>query len=334
MTEISRRDFLKRTAVGLAGSSTLLSCAVGDGAPSPAKESEPYQLGCQTLPYRGQPLSRALEGIRKAGYKFVHLFHNHQGKPAFTPSLSAEERNALRRELEAHELVPFLSFVGLTADPSTSKGLDIYRKELDLCREFGIRTVVGIGPWYYQKFPTLPKRARDWERECEVFYSALERAVQHAESIGVTITLKPHTGITATAKACLQVIKRIVSESLKICWDAGNVSFYEGIHPDPDLPDLAPHVKAVCIKDHRGGRAEGNFPVPGTGQIDHDLMFRILFGAGFRGPLAVERIDETENAARMDPEVIDRRIASARKNLLPLLEKYAQSGMGKPGEKL
>ncbi len=26
-----------------------------------------YQLGCQTLPYQGYPLARALEGIRKAG---------------------------------------------------------------------------------------------------------------------------------------------------------------------------------------------------------------------------------------------------------------------------
>jgi sugar phosphate isomerase/epimerase len=183
--------------------------------------------------------------------------------------------------------------------------------------------VVGVGPWSYEKFPNIPKRARDWEKEVEAFYSAMEKPVRHAESIGITITLKPHTGITATAKASLEVVKRIVSDRLKICWDAGNVSYYEGIHPDPDLPDVAPHVKAVCVKDHLGLRGDGNFPPPGEGQVDHDLMFRTLYGAGFGGPVAVERVDGRDDAVKMDPQVIDLRIAAARRFLVPLLEKYA-----------
>jgi len=305
-----RREFV--AAVSMASAMRCL------GLSSPA--AEPFLLGCQTLPYRGQPLSRALEGIRKAGYQYVMPFHSHAGQPAFAPSLTAEARAASRRQFRDAGLEPFLSFVGLTKDPATPEGLKIYLDELDLCREFGIRTVVGIGPWYYAKFPNLPKRARDWEQECAVFYNALEQAVRHAESIGVTITLKPHTGITATAKACLEVLRRIESDALKICWDAGNVSYYEGIHPDPDLPDLAPHVRAVCIKDHLGGRAEANFPTPGDGQIDHALLFRILFGAGLRGPIAVERVDGREDAAKMDPAIVDQRIEAARRFLVRMIE--------------
>jgi sugar phosphate isomerase/epimerase len=308
--EATRRQFLTQTA-GLA--------AMTAGA------AKPYQLACQTLPYRSQPLRRALEGIRKAGYRYVMLHYAHQGQPAFSPTLGPGARAELRRLLKEEGLEPSMSFAGLMTELRKPDGLDTYMKELDLAADFGIRTVVGVGPWYYAKFPNVPKRARDWEQECAEYYALLERAVKHAETVGVTITLKPHTGITATAKACLEVVKRIVSERLKICWDAGNVSFYEGIHPDPDLPDLAPHVKAVCIKDHLGGRAEANFPVPGTGQIDHDLMFRILFGAGFRGPLAVERVDGKEDAAKMAPEVIDERIAAARRFLEPLLEKNARA---------
>ena len=139
---------------------------------------------------------------------------------------------------------------------------------------------------------------------------------------GVTITLKPHTGITATAAACLKVVKSIVSDRFKICWDAGNVSFYEGINPDPDLPDLAPCVKAVCIKDHLGGRAEANFPMPGSGQIDHELMFRTLFAGGFSGPLALERVDG--KGGPVTAEIVDERIAAAYNFLSPLLEKTAR----------
>jgi sugar phosphate isomerase/epimerase len=314
----TRSEFLRHAAgaVGLAGLSSLAAQAAG---------SEQYQLGCQTLPYRSLPLSRALQGIRKAGYKYVMIFHEHARQPAFSPSLSREGRAELKRRLKDEGLTPFMSFVGLTGEVRKPEGLKKYIEELDLCAEFGVRTVVGTGPWYYTKFPNLPKRARDWEAECNEYYASMERAVRHAESIGVTITLKPHTGITANARTCMDVVKRIVSDRFKICWDAGNVSFYEGIYPDPDLPDLAPHVKSVCIKDHMGGRAAANFPVPGQGQIDHDQMFRILFAAGFNGPVALERADGTDNAAKMPPELIDERITQAYNYLAPLLEKLSKT---------
>jgi sugar phosphate isomerase/epimerase len=290
---------------------------------SAATSSEKYQLSCQTLPYRRFPLRRALEGISKAGYKYVMLYQTHEEKPAFTPALSAQERSDLRKLLQDCGLTVHMSFVGLGVNLKTESGQSQYKKELDFFREFDIKTLVGIGPWYFVKFPDTPRLADEWEKECSLFYKGLEQVVPHAEKSGITITLKPHTGITATAKACLQVVKRIMSDNLKICWDAGNVSYYEGVRPDPDLPQLAPHVRAVCIKDHRGARANADFPVPGQGDIDHASMFKILFGAGFRGPLSVERVDGAMNAFQMDAALIDQRIKAAHAFLRPLLDQYA-----------
>jgi len=116
-------------------------------------------------------------------------------------------------------------------------------------------------------------------------------------------------------------VKRIVSDRLKICWDAGNVSFYEGIYPDPDLPDLAPHVKAICLKDHLGLRGDPNFPPPGQGQIVHEQMFRTLFSAGFNGPMAVERVDGRDTKAKLVPEVAAERLAAACKHLTAILDR-------------
>jgi len=308
----SRRVFLRQSGALLAGS-------LGVAAAGSAKAAR-YELSCQTLPYRAYPLRRALEGIRDAGYTYVMLYSTHEGRPVFTPALSASERAALRGLVADHGLTAHMSFVGLGVDLKTEEGRSAYRRELDLYREFDMRTVVGIGPWYYRKFPDAPRPAEEWRRECEAFYKGLEQVVPHAEALGVTIALKPHTGITATAKDCLRVVERIVSERLQICWDAGNVSYYEGLHPDPDLPALAPHVRAVCIKDHRGGRAHADFPVPGEGEIDHARMFAILFGAGFRGPLAVERVDGTMEATKMPAELIDARIRQARVFLKSALE--------------
>lgn len=309
--DLTKRQFL-RQAAGVAALA---------GFPARAAAAERYQLGCQTLPYRGFPLARALEGIRKAGYHSVMPCSKHQDKPVFVPELSASARTELKRQFKDAGLEPFMAFAGMGTDIRKPDGMKAYLGELDLAVEFGMKTVIGAGPWYYTRFPNVPKRARDWEKECDEFCAALEQGVRHAESIGVTITLKPHTGITATAAACLKLVKRIVSNRFKICWDAGNVSFYEGIYPDPDLPDLAPYIKAVCIKDHQGGRAEANFPVPGKGQIDHELMFRTLFAAGFSGPLAVESV--AGKGGEVTPDILDQRITQAYNFLAPLLEKTA-----------
>jgi hypothetical protein len=40
---------------------------------------------------------------------------------------------------------------------------------------------------------------------------------------------KAHTGITARERDCRQVLKRAQSPWRKITWDAGNISYYEGI---------------------------------------------------------------------------------------------------------
>jgi len=215
-----------------------------------------------------------------------------------------------------------MAFVGHEKEITAPGGLKTYFADLDLAADFGIKTVVGMGPWYYTKWPDVPKPALEWEKECDEFYSALEQGVRHAESVGVTITLKPHTGITANAAACRKVLKRVASDHLRICWDAGNVAFYEGLNPDPGLPELAPYVKSVCIKDQRGGRAAADFPVPGSGDINHELMFRTLFAGGFRGPLAVERVDGT--GGPVTPEVLDQRIAQAYNFLAPLLDKTSR----------
>ena len=98
------------------------------------------------------------------------------------------------------------------------------------------------------------------------------------------------------------------------------MSYYEGIYPDPDLPDIAKYVNSVCIKDHLGLRGENNFPVPGSGQIDHEGMFRTLFSAGFNGPMAIERVDGRESK-KTSPDLIDERLKAAHAHLVPLLDR-------------
>jgi sugar phosphate isomerase/epimerase len=285
---------------------------------------ERYQLGCVGQILRSTPVDEALERIRRAGYRYICPSRTHARESTFTPDMNAEQRATMKRKIADAGLTPCMSLGGFSAEPGKPGGLEKYLGEIDLCAEFGIPVMVGGGPWFFEKFPNLPKRNSLWQKEVADFYAALEKAVRHAEDAKVTIALKPHTGITATARACLELVRRVVSPRLRICWDAGNVSFYEGYYPDPDLPDIAKHVAAVCVKDHLGGRAAANFPVPGQGQIDHPAMFQTLFSAGFEGPMAVEKV-EGQESGKLDAVQLEQRLAAAYQYLSPLLERTART---------
>ena len=287
---------------------------------SAAPPSERYKLGVMCSMYSSLPLDEAMSRIVKAGYRYVSLVRAHANVAVFAPEMSKADRSAMLRRIRDLGVQPFMSLGGFAGDPQTESGLQKWIAQLDLCSDFEIPVMVGAGPWYYTKFPNVPKRERDWQEEMTRYYLGLEKAVRHAQSVNVTIHLKPHTGLTARARDCLQVVKRIPSPFLKISWDAGNVSFYEGVHPDPDLPDLAAYVKSVCLKDHLGLRGEPNFPVPGQGQVDHELMFRTLFSAGFNGPMAIERVDGREQK-KTTPELVDQRLKAAHEYLVPLLDR-------------
>lgn len=298
-----------------------------------APKEDKYKLGVMATMYASVPLDDAMARIRNAGYRYISVSRRHADQPVFDPTMSQADRKAMLRRIRSLGVEPIMSLGGFAGDPQTAEGLNKFLAQIDLCVDYEIPVLVGAGPWYFKKFPNIPKRDRDWQEEVTRFYAGLEKAVRHAESAKVIITLKPHTGITARAKDCIEVVKRIPSPYLKISWDAGNVSYYEGIYPDPDLADLAPHVKSVCIKDHAGLRGEDNFPIPGQGNVDHTQMFQTLFGAGFNGPMAIERLDGRENK-KTAPEVVDQRIKAAHDYLVPILDRVTagiKASAGSPG---
>ena len=281
-----------------------------------------YKLGVMAGMYRSGPLDDAMRRIRKAGYRYVSMAARHATDVVYSPELARPERARMLRRIRDLGVEPFLSLGGFSGDPQTEAGLQKYIAQLDLCADYEIPVMVGAGPWYYTKFPNVPKRERDWQVEVSRFYMGLEKALRHAEQVRVIIALKPHTGITARGRDCLQVLQRVQSPWLRIAWDAGNISYYEGIYPDPDFPDVAPSVKAVCIKDHLGLRGEENFPIPGQGNVDHESLFRTLFATGFNGPLAIERLDGKDGfRSNAPPEIVDQRITAAYRYLAPLLDR-------------
>ncbi|HYF50098.1 MAG TPA: sugar phosphate isomerase/epimerase family protein [Planctomycetota bacterium] len=278
------------------------------------------ELACSTLNYSNFPFRRALEGIKRAGYEYVGVGCPHETQRWPSPKGS---------EQQTKECLKLIADSGLKADSALcfethiggENSVEIWKREIDLLAELGCKRLITGGPWYYVKWPTEIMAPDKWQAACDDYYRAADQILPHAEKCGSVICIKPHTGLVAHSGRVREVIERLRSPSLKICWDAGNVSFYEGICPDPGLDKIVPHIRAVCLKDHKGPRAHPVFPPLGEGNVDHDEYFGVLAKGGFADVMMIERLGVKEGET-LTVEQIDERAKRGIDFLTPLLKKH------------
>lgn len=270
------------------------------------------KLACMTLPYSKFPFERALEGIARAGYRYVSFGWPHAGAdvPDETNDRAVSE---LQRLFAKYELEP----VTLSGYRQFAPGqpLERARRCLQTAKDLGITEVLSAGTWTYRKFPDEPLPEPEQEQLHLQYVEHYKQVAAIAEQLGRIITIKPHSGNTATTAHILRTVRDIGSPNVRASYDPGNVQFYEGLSAEADFAELARHTYSLVAKDHRGSRANADFPVPGTGDVNFPAIFRMLKEAGFDGSIIVERADGAN-----EPELIDERMAEARKLLARMLE--------------
>src|SRR5881628_3815584 len=114
---LNRRAFLKW---GVASSSFLVSKAVLSAAlpaDSAGKKTQ-FQIACMTLPYSEFPWSRALSGIRGAGFKYVAWGTTHKeaggrSTPVIGPDAPASKAKELAQRCREAGLEPLMMFSGI-----------------------------------------------------------------------------------------------------------------------------------------------------------------------------------------------------------------------------
>ncbi len=272
------------------------------------------ELVCFTLPYARYPFERALEGVAGAGYRFVGFGLRHAGvgvPQEHTPS----EASRVARMCEAYRLQPSVLY-GVQV---MNLEVEEMQRRIDFAADVGAKMVVWLGPFGYRVFgytqaPEEPKPAAEQKREHQIFLERVKPVAEHAATRGITITFKPHTGNTATARVLAKTLADVGHPSVRGCYDPGNVRFYEGISPEEDLEYIADEIHCLIAKDHKGARAEVNFPIPCEGDIDWVRIFRVLKQRGFDGPVVIERLDGTDREPASAQE-LDRRILVARENI-------------------
>jgi sugar phosphate isomerase/epimerase len=275
------------------------------------------QLGAMTLPFRGHSYERALDGVAAAGFEFVCIGLPHEGRAIPHQDDDPAAFNEAADLARKRGLEPIMFYC--LAPAHHEGGEAAWIRAVGRAAAADIPYVLGMGtssylPGFAGKRP-YAEQAADEQRWLEV----MRHVCGEAHGQGVTILVKPHTGNTATALECRHTVEAVGSSALAVCYDAGNVRFYEGVDAVADLPLVARRVQAVCLKDHRGPRFHHDFPPPGEGAVNHAMLFNILAGAGFSGPMMVERVDGTEDAAKIPFDEIVRRLARVRERMTAAL---------------
>ncbi|HEV2122476.1 MAG TPA: sugar phosphate isomerase/epimerase family protein [Chloroflexota bacterium] len=269
----------------------------GDTSPH-SGAAERIELGAHTLPYRAYPFERALEGIAGCGYRYVGIWNDHAGTSVVAPDAGEAEIEAVRRQIDRAGLIPRMAFRFRGASGDEAGQL---RRTVEVAGALGIPFVISTGPSPYAG-RAFEARKRDmlFLRQAQEYIATLRELAPLAERLGVTIVMKPHMGVTGTGEDLADLVEAIDHPAVRICYDAGNIAFYEGLVPEEDVKTCAHYVRTVCIKDHRGLRANLDFPLPGQGDVDHTAIFRTLLDAGFSGPALIERIDGLNSAEEID----------------------------------
>ena len=262
-------------------------------------------LGAFTRLWKGLDTKEAIPQVAKAGYKYIGLLGS-KGMPTWeTPESELKEI----KKLIADNGLKFLTTWAHM--PEDAGKVDAFKKQLDMIATLGGEYQLMGGIWPYKKFPDELLPAAELKEKTDAWFDGISKCVDHAQKVGVQIVLKPHTGISATSKECLESVQRVNHPSFRIWHDPANVSFYEGVQDD--CAPVAEFVTGICVKDHAGGRAEGKFETPGDGNTDWPKIWKVLKAAGFDGPAVVEII-KAETPEECDREA-KRALAFMRKTM-------------------
>ena len=123
---------------------------------------------------------------------------------------------------------------------------------------------------------------------------------------------KPHTGIGKHGRSLRELYDRFRSDVIGVCYDTGNVHYYEGLNPVDDVGHIADLCRQLIVKDHVGPRAAPVFCTPGDGDIDHQSVMVKLAASGFAGTLVNERVDVS------GLDAIDAELVRAHQHMLAL----------------
>ena len=252
-------------------------------------------IGSTTRPHNALSFAAACERIARAGYTDVAVFAHDRVMPVDAES-SAEQVAAARKAAADAGLVPSMLLGHALLERGVDGAADAYKQLLDNAAALGSRWILELGTGREEFYPIYPE--------------VMRRAAAHAATLGIGISLKPHGGISLTARELIALCQQVDHPAFAVSYDPGNIIHYTrgAVRPEAEVDQIAAYASTAIVKDCALD-ADDNPNVQttaGDGQVDFQRVLSGLVGGGFTGPLYVECVGATE------AEAVDRALAFTR----------------------
>ncbi len=234
-------------------------------------------IGSTTRPYNTLSFAKACERIARAGYTDIAVFAHNQAMPVDHESTPDQIATAKKATADAG-VTPSMLLGRTQLDQGTDGAADAYKRLLDNAAALGSQWILELGTGreeYYAIYPEVMRRAAD-----------------HAQTLGIGISLKPHGGISLTARELIDLYKQVDRPAFAVSYDPGNIVHYTRgeVRPESEVDEIAQYTSTAIIKDCVLD-ADNNPTVmatAGDGEVDFQRVLSGLVGGGFTGPLYVE----------------------------------------------
>jgi len=229
-----------------------------------------------TSTYPNYDADQAMEGISKAGFKYVDL----ATCPGYFEHITPRPEDM--GEGDHKKVVDKVASYGLSllsVSGHTRMGkldtVDNLKKVIDFASKVNVSYLI-----------TDTGEVKDKADE-DKFYQDISILADYAQDKGVTICLEMHGPWCNTGEKGAVIIKKISHPHVKLNYDTSNVIFYGNVRPEQDIAAALPHMAYLHLKDNGSGKkGDWNFPALGEGILDFDTIFEKI--KDYSGPIDVE----------------------------------------------
>lgn len=295
-SDLSRRAFIATSATSIAiVSATTSEGAVAQAAQPEKRDPTRFQIACMTLPYAPFSLTRALQGLRTAGYAHIAWGTTHMEEGKRVPVIASDAPVGRAKDLSSRcrdmGLEPVMMFSGIY--PEAKDGFEVLRTRI-------LQAAAGRVPQVLTFGHTRGGNEKLW-------IERFKRLAPICRDNNVTLVVKQHGGETGTGAACARITREVNHSHIKVNYDAGNVMDYLAgkVNPLEDLRACASEVRSFCIKDHRFFPEPHQDCGPGFGEVDHYRLLNLVAHTGLTISLSCENIFAPGVPRPTKPEGVD-----------------------------
>ncbi|OPZ88691.1 MAG: Inosose dehydratase [Firmicutes bacterium ADurb.Bin419] len=235
-------------------------------------------IGVVTSTYPNYSGKDAIEGISKAGFKYIELasapsYFEHIPRPEI--EISKKIVDDVLKECQDNGLT--LQCIAGHTRMMKENCVEDFKKVLDFAALADVKFVTT---------DTGEVKNSDDEKK---FYGIIRELGDYAKDKGITICLEMHGGWCNSGKIGAEIIKKANHSNVKLNYDTGNVTFYGNVRPEEDIKYAIPYMGYVHLKDNGSGKVnEWDFPALGDGILDFEKIFEELKAFDGIGSVEVE----------------------------------------------